>query len=98
VTPLCQCCGRALVDGAHHPAVPPPYCCWDIRSCPDGVEHVWGETRDYVAVGPMEGSWLVADCERCGVGSLRSVEDPANSLAAFLGALEAHGCDPRPAP
>jgi hypothetical protein len=95
IRPSCLFCGRTLVDGGHHPVTAPPYCFWSTDYCPDGGEHVWGEDELTVAeAGPIEGSWISAECVRCGVGGMSSVEDPDGSLAAVLGALEAKGCIP----
>lgn len=66
----------------------------DIQTCPDGAAHVWGRPTVYGADhGPMEGRWHVAECVRCGVGSLRSIDAPQAGLEALLAALGVTSAD-----
>jgi hypothetical protein len=86
----CTRCGRTLENGAHHPLIPPPYCWFNTDYCPDGAEHVWGETHyDDVLSGPMEGRWAWGECVRCGVGGTTSLDSPGQELDSFLAAFEA---------
>jgi hypothetical protein len=57
----------------------------NLRECPDGLNHAWGALVPHVDRAGRE--WEVTCCTRCGVGSLRLVEDPASSADTFLDLL-----------
>jgi hypothetical protein len=60
--------------------------------CMDG--HPLGPPVLYVGSGRLDGRWWVRSCTECNAGSLESIDDPGNTLAHLLDALEALGCNP----
>ena len=61
---------------------------FDIRFCPDGSEHVFGDEHlGVVDQGPMEGDWFFTKCIHCGVGFLRPTSG-GDGLENVLAALE----------
>jgi len=71
----------------------------DVNSCkmsPTGA-HVLGADRRYVANGgPMDGTWLVAECCYCNTFSI-GPESGGDGLDLLIAKLDELGCDPRPA-
>jgi hypothetical protein len=74
---------------------------YDDEACPcpacDGHEHEWGPEREATAThGPLEGEWIVQCCLWCNAFSLRPA-DGGDGFDNVIAALDAAGCEPRPA-
>jgi hypothetical protein len=55
-------------------------------------DHVWGAERRHEAHGgPLDGVWLVAECQHCNAGTLRP-EGGGDGYNLFIEALRQRGC------